>query len=42
MYLSSNVKREERIIEMMHSQTAPNVKDHVLLQFCQKDGYLRV
>ena len=42
MYLSGDGKREERLIEMMHSQTAPNVKDHVLLQFSQKDGYLRV
>ena len=42
MYLSGDGKPEERLIEMMHSQTAPNVKDHVLLQFSQKDGYLRV
>ena len=42
MYLSGDGKHEERLIEMMHSQTAPNVKDHVLLQFSQKDGYLSV
>ena len=42
MYLTNDQKPQERLIEMMHSQTAPNVKDHVLQQFTQKDGHLRI
>ena len=36
MYLSGDGKRKERLIEMMHSQTAPNVKDHVLLHSARR------
>lgn len=42
MYLSNDRKSQERLIEMMHSQTASNVKDHVLQQFSQRDGHLRI
>ena len=42
MYLSNDQKPQERLMEMMHSQTASNVKDHVLHQFSQRGGHLRV
>ena len=42
MYLSNHEKPDERLIEMMHSQTVSNVKDHILLQFSQANGHLRV
>ena len=36
MYLSNNQTLQERLIEMMHSQTVSNGKDHVLQQFSQR------
>ena len=42
MYLSSDRKPQERLVEMMHSQTSSNVKDHILQQFSQTDGHLRI
>ncbi len=42
MYLSSDRKLQERLVEMMHSQTSSNAKDHILQQFSQTDGHLRI
>ena len=36
MYLPNNQTLQERLIEMMHSQTVSNGKDHVLQQFSQR------
>lgn len=42
MYLTDDQKPQERFIDMMHSQTPTNVKDHILQQFTQRDGHLRI
>ena len=42
MYKNHTIEPSQRMVEMMHSQTPINVKKHVLGQFSQQSGHLRV
>ena len=42
MYKNHIIESSQRMVEMMHSQTPINVKEHVLDQFSQQSGHLRV
>ena len=42
MYKNHKIEPGQRMVEMMHSQTPINVKEHVLDQFSQQSGFLRV
>ena len=41
MYKNHKIELGQRMVEMMHSQTPINVKEHVLDQFSQQSGHLR-
>ena len=42
MYKNHIIEPSQRMVEMMHSQTPINVKEHVLDQFSQQSGRLRL